>query len=149
MTRAQLSSTFAGLLLGAMLTAATVARADDQETIDYRKHIMKTMGEQAASINMILQQKAPPDNFAVHVKILTIAASTAKKAFEPKVPGGDAKPDVWANWPDFAKRLDALVAATADLAKTAQEGGVTAAGPKVPSALTCKSCHDSYRVARK
>ena len=76
-------------------------------------------------------------------------AATAKKAFEPNVPGGDAKPEVWANWKDFSKRLDDLTAATAELAKTAKAGGIAAAGPKVQDALTCKGCHDVYREKKK
>jgi cytochrome c556 len=131
------------------MMAARLARADDQDVIDYREHIMKTMGEQAAAIAQILQQKAPAENFAIHAQVLAITAATAKKAFEPKVVGGEAKPDVWAHWVDFAKRLDDLAAATADLASTAKSGGVSAAGPKVQSALTCKSCHDTYRVEKK
>jgi cytochrome c556 len=137
-----------GCTLLAVFTA-TVARADDQDVIDYREHIMSTLGEQAAAIGQILQQKAPADNFAVHVQILAITAATAKKAFEPKVPGGEAKPDIWAHWPDFAKRLDDLTAATADLAKTAKAGGIAAAAPKIQAALTCKSCHDTYRLEKK
>jgi len=98
---------------------------------------------------MIMQHKAPADNFVTHTRILAITAATAKSAFEPKVLGGDAKPEVWAQWADFSKRLDALTAATADLAKTAQAGGIAAAGPKVQSALNCKGCHDSYSVPKK
>jgi cytochrome c556 len=130
-------------------TASTLARADDQDVIDYREHIMKTMGEQAAAIGQILQQKAPAENFAVHVQILAVTAATAKVAFEPKVLGGEAKPDVWLHWADFAKRLDDLTAATADLANVAKAGGAAAAGPKVQAALSCKSCHDTYRVEKK
>lgn len=130
-------------------TASTLARADDQDVIDYREHIMKTMGEQAAAISQILQQKAPADNFAIHVQILAVTAATAKKAFESKVLGGEAKPDVWTHWADFAKRLDDLTAATADLANTAKSGGLAAAAPKVQAALTCKSCHETYRVDKK
>jgi cytochrome c556 len=126
-----------------------LAYADDQDVIDYREHIMKTMGEQAAAISQILQQKAPAENFAIHVQILAVTAATAKQAFQPQVPGGEAKPDVWARWADFAKRLDDLTAATADLAKTAKAGGVAAAAPKVETALTCKNCHDTYRVEKK
>ena len=137
------------LVLTAALLLPTAVRADDQDTIDYRQHIMKTMGEQAAAIGQILQQKAPPDNFAVHVQILAVTAATAKKAFEPKVLGGEAKPEVWAKWADFAKRLDDLTAATADLAKTAAAGGIAATAPKVQTALTCKSCHDTYREQKK
>lgn len=137
------------LVLVAALTAWSAARADDEDTIDYRKHIMRSMREQAASIAMVLQKKAPADNFATHVRILAVTAAMAKKAFEPKVPGGDAKPEVWSNWADFAKRLDTLVAATDELAKTAEAGGLPAAAPKVEAALSCKACHDKYKVPSK
>jgi len=137
---------FAFLVLS--LTALP-GRADDQDVIDYRQHIMKTMGEQMGAISMILQNKAPPDNFAVHMKILALAASQAKSAFQPKVPGGDAKPGVWTDWPDFSKRLDELVSATTDLATAAQHESVSQVGAKMQSALKCKGCHDTYRVPKK
>jgi cytochrome c556 len=138
-----------GLAIVIALTASPSVHADDQDVIDYRRHIMKTMGEEAAIVGMMMQHKVPAADFATHVQALATAAATAKKAFEPKVPGGDSKPDVWAQWPDFAKRLDALVADTDGLAKTAKEGGMAAAGPKVQTALTCKGCHDDYRVPKK
>jgi|ERR1700733_5043534 len=139
----------AGFILIATVMLPCAARADEQDTIDYRKHIMKTMGEQAAAITEILQQKAPAENFAVHAQILAVTAATAKKAFEPKVLGGEAKPDVWTHWADFAKGLDDLTAATADLAKTAKGGGVVTAAPKVEAALACKNCHDTYCAEKK
>ena len=139
----------AQMTLVACMGAAATAHADDQDVIDYRKHVMKTMGEEAAVLGMMLQKKVPATDFATHVEILATTAATAKKAFEPKVAGGDAKPEVWAQWPDFAKRLDALTAATDELAKTAKTGGIAAAGPKVQSSLTCKGCHDNYRVPKK
>jgi cytochrome c556 len=126
-----------------------VTHADDQDVIDYREHIMKTMGEQAAAISQILEKKIPADNFAVHLQILAVTAATAKKVFEPKVVGGEAKADVWAHWTDFAKRLDELTAATAALAATAQNSDPAAAAPKIQAALTCKSCHDLYREEKK
>lgn len=138
--------------LGAVLLAASrggVAVADDQDSIDYRQHIMKTIGEQAASITMILQHKAPAENLATHAKLLALSAATAKKAFEPKAPGGNCKPEVWSNWSDFSKRLDAFVAATDDLAKAAASGGVAAAGAKSHAALACQGCHDQYVIPKK
>jgi cytochrome c556 len=110
---------------------------------------MKSMGEQLAAIHMILDKKAPADNLAVHVKVLAVTAVQAEKAFEPKVPGGNSKPAVWSSWPDFAKRLDTLVASTSELAKTAQSGGAPALGPKLEAALNCQSCHDTYMVPAK
>lgn len=133
--------------LGSALLAS-MAFAEDQDTVDYREHIMKTMAEQVGALNQMRQGKIPVDNLAVHAEILAVTAATAKSAFTPKVVGGEAKADVWANWQDFAKRLDELVAVTADLSKMAKEEGIAAAGPKLQG-LTCKGCHDTYREAKK
>jgi cytochrome c556 len=141
--------TAAGVILVALLSVTGSVLADDQDVIDYRKHVMKSMGEQLAAIHLILEKKAPQDNLAAHMKVLAVTATQAKSAFEPKVPGGNSKPEVWSNWADFAKRLDALTASTASLAKTAQDGGATAIGPKLDSSLDCKSCHDLYMLPTK
>jgi cytochrome c556 len=137
------------LVLLATLAFGAASHADDQDTVDYRQHIMKTLGEQVAILGMMAQQKAPSDDFATHVQALALTAATAKAAFEPEIRGGNAKPEVWSQWADFEKRIDALAAATADLAKTAKSGGAAAAAPKLQSALTCKGCHDTYRVPKK
>ena len=122
----------------------SVSRADDQDVIDYRQHIMKTLGEQAMAIDQIVKQKAPPDHLATHVEILAITASTAKKAFEPQVQGGQAQAAVWTNWAEFAQRMDELAANTNELLKATKVGGVTATSLKLASTLTCKGCHDTF-----
>jgi cytochrome c556 len=133
------------LVMVACLVASGLVHADNDDTVDYREHIMKTMGEQAAAIDMIIKQKAPPNNFNTHIHILAIAASTALKAFEPKVIGGHAKPEIWANWADFSKRMNELTTTITALAKSADAGGITAVAPKMQASLTCKGCHDTYR----
>jgi cytochrome c556 len=55
---------------------------------------------------------------------------------------------VWANWAEFSKRLDDLVAATAEMDKAAKAGGLAAAVVKMQS-LPCKGCHDNYRQEDK
>ena len=135
--------------LGCLLCASLPSRADDQDVIDYRQHIMKTLGEQMDAVGMILENKAPPDNFATHMKVLAVTATQAKKAFEPKVPGGNAKPEVWSDWADFSKRLDEFVAGTSELAAAAQKDPVASVGGKLRSTLKCKSCHDTYRKPLK
>jgi len=120
------------------------ALADDQDVIDYRRHVMKTMGEQAAMIGMIIEKKAPAEALTTHADVLAITAKTAKAAFEPEMRGGAAKPEVWAKWADFSKRLDTLVVTTNDLAKSSKQGPA-AASAKV-KLLNCKNCHDTYRV---
>jgi len=134
-------------LLVALAMAAGPALADDQDVIDYRRHIMTTLGEQTAILGMILEKRAPANDIATHAQVLAVTAATAKMAFEQEIQGGDSKPEVWGKWDDFTKRMDALVAATADLAKAAKDGGAAAVGPKM-QALNCKSCHDTYRVPK-
>ena len=109
---------------------------------------MNTMDEQMAAIQQIIQHKAPADNFATHMQIMAVTAATAKAAFTAEVPGGRAKPDVWANWADFSKRLDELVTSTAALAKSAKEAGFEATAAKLGT-LNCKGCHDIYLEERK
>lgn len=137
-----------GLASLILAMAALPGRADDQDVIDYREHVMKTLGEQMGAVGMILEKKAPADNLALHLKVIAVTATQAKKAFEPKVLGGNAKPEVWSNWPDFSKRLDELVAATAEVAASGQHDSPAAVGEKL-KAVKCKSCHETYRVPPK
>ena len=137
------------MALGVLICATLPSRADDQDVIDYRTHVMKTLDEQLGAVGIILENKVPADNFATHLQVLAVTATQAKKAFEPKVPGGNAKPEVWSNWADFSKRLDELVATTADLASAAQHDSVAVVGGKLKSTLKCKSCHETYRKPLK
>ena len=121
------------------------ARADDKDVIDYREHIMNTLNEQAAALGQILSESVPDDNVIAHLDAIAVTASTALKAFTPKVPGGEAKPEVWSNWADFSKRMNEFVRMTADMARTAHEQGKEAGLANVVDALSCKGCHDTYR----
>ena len=137
-----------GIALILCTASATAFAYDDQDLIDYRQHIMATLGEQLTLLDMMVQKKAPATDFATQAQALAVTAATAKQAFEAKVSGGNAKPTVWQNWADFSKHMDEMTAATTDLAKLAKQGGIAAAGPKV-GALNCKGCHDTYMSGKK
>lgn len=137
------------LALAALTCMSASAIADDADIIDYRRHVMISLGEQLAAINMIVAKKVPPDAFATHVKTMAIVATQAKLAFEPQVAGGKSKPEVWSNWADFAKRLDAMVAAGDELAKAAKDGNAALVGPKINTAMDCDGCHKVYMVPGK
>jgi cytochrome c556 len=138
-----------GVALTTLLCLTSSALAEEADAVEYRKHVMKTLGEQLAAIDMIVAKKAPPDAFAVHVKTIAITTTQAKKAFELKVAGGASKPEVWSNWADFSKRLDAMVAAADGLAKEATTGNAASVGPKIKTALDCEGCHKIYMVPGK
>lgn len=125
-----------------------VAKADDKDVIDYRQHIMKTLDEQVASIGMIVSTQIEGDNLVAHVQAIALTAQTALKSFEPKIAGGDSKPEVWAMWPDFEKKMKDFAAGTAKLVDIAKTGGANAVNEAMVDALTCKACHDIYRVKK-
>jgi len=136
------------LLLAAAPLISTVAQADDEDTIAYRKHIMKTLDEQTAAIGMILSGVIPDDNLQLHMDAIATTAAMALRSFEPNVPGGDAKPEVWSNWEDFSKRMNTFAEKTANMAKVAREEGPENAGELAIEALDCKSCHKVYNSKR-
>jgi cytochrome c556 len=138
---------FAALFLALPLLPQAAA-ADDQDVIDYRRHIMETLREQAAALGMIMSGAIPDDNAVAHIDIIAATAATALKSFEPKVEGGDAKAEVWAQWDDFSSRMNDFAARTAAMSKTAHEKGKDEALLQVMDALTCKQCHDTYRVKK-
>ena len=136
-------------LLALPLTAQAQGQGKDRDVprdpiIAYRVEVMKTLGAQAAALGAIMQKKVPFDqNVALHAEAIALGAREALKAFEPKQPGGAAKPELWDHWADVSARFKALDAAASDLAKAAKNGPVDPNA--VLAALTCKSCHDVYR----
>lgn len=141
-----------GLAL-AVLAAPVMAHADDQDVMNYRKQIMKTMGEQNALMQMVVAGKVPADQFVSHVKTLHLASTQALKAFEPNVVGdgstGSAKAEVWSAWADFSKRMNEQVTKLAALEKAAVEGGMAKASPLIATSLDCRGCHENYRAPKK
>lgn len=127
------------------LQALASASAENADAIDYRQHIMNTLNEQAGALGEILAGAVPDDNVLAHLDALALTASTALKAFEPKVPGGQSKPEVWSNWADFSRRMNEFAQGAASMAKLAHEQGKEAGLAKVMDALSCKKCHDTYR----
>lgn len=139
-------------VLAAPLLALTLlptgSGADDQDVIDYRKHIMNTLEAQTAALGMIMSGAIPDDNVVVHMDIIAQTSAIALKAFEPRVEGGDARAEVWSKWDDFSARMNLFAERTATMSKTAHAIGKDEALLQVMDALTCKQCHDDYRVKK-
>ena len=128
------------LMSGVLLAADAPA---DKDIIDYRQDVMKTMDEQSAALGEMASGVIPQDNMGAHMQMLGLAASLALKAFTPKVQGGKAKPDVWANWDDFSKKMIDFAQKAADGAKA--QGTDAQLSALVDIANGCKGCHDMYR----
>jgi cytochrome c556 len=136
---------------GALLSSALLAaESTDKDVIDYRQDVMKTLEEQSSALGEIASGVIPNDNMNTHMEILALAASTALKAFTPKVQGGKAKPEIWTNWDDFQKKMNDFSDKATAGAKAAKEQGSDAAMTAlVDIANGCKGCHDMYRQETK
>jgi cytochrome c556 len=128
---------------------ATLPPSANQDVIDYRQHIMKTMNEETAALGEIVSMAIPDDELVAHIHAIALTASLAPRAFEPKVPGGEAKPEVWTNWADFSKRLNEFVSKVGASDKRAHEVSKEAVTGDILDSLNCKGCHDTYRKEKK
>lgn len=133
----------------AMLAATGPAWADDKDVIEYRRHIMKSLNEQSAILGQIASGLAPADNVVAHLDTVALLASTALKAFEPKVPGGESKPAVWKDWKDFSERMQEFAQQTDAAAKLARTDGPEPALTNMLEAMSCRGCHKVYREEKK
>jgi len=136
---------------GALLSGSLLAAdSDSKDVIDYRQDVMKSMEEQSSILGEMASGVVPTDNMNTDMQILALSASTALKAFQPKVPGGKAKPEIWTNWDDFSKKMNDFADKASAGAKAAQAQGTDAAMTElVDIANGCKGCHDMYREETK
>jgi len=147
--RLQLKIISSAALAMSMIAVPTVVSADEKDVIDYRQNIMRALGAQSAALGQTMSAAAPEENFAAHLEIIALLASTALKSFEPKVLGGESSPEVWAKWADFSEKMNAFAVNSAKVARTVRENGKDAAMGEVVAALPCKSCHDIYQEKKK
>jgi cytochrome c556 len=133
------------IVLAALIPATHAFASDEQDVIDYRSHIMKTLDAQTAALGMIVSTQIPADNLIAHLDTIALTAKQSLKSFEQKVLGGESKPLVWEQWKDFSERMNTFAIKTAELAQTARTKGQDAVVADMVGALACKSCHDIYR----
>jgi len=129
----------------ALVVLPAIAHADDKDVIDYRANLMKALDAHTAALGMMVSTQIEATDLIAHTDAIALNAKAALKAFEPKVLGGESKPEVWAQWADFSKRMNEFAQKTEELAKSAKTGGVPVVMEQMVDALTCKGCHDTYR----
>jgi hypothetical protein len=77
-------------------------------------------------------------------------AKEARTSFEPHVPGGRSKPEIWTTGADdYKKRMDNWVKAADEMVKVAEGGNKIGVISVMGEALPCKQCHDVYRTPPK
>lgn len=149
MKNVMLLATALMIVTGAQQSAHAV-EADD--AITYRKEVMEALGAHTSGVALIAQGKInDPKALAAHADMLARSAGLALAAFKDNTTGKgkektEAKPEIWAKWPEFEKDMKALEAQAQKLASAAASGGAKGALAELPAlSKTCKTCHESFR----
>jgi cytochrome c556 len=128
---------------------AAISKEDADGIIFERQQTMLSLEKNADMMGSIVAGEVPPDKLAETARAIANDAKDSYESFKQNVAGGRAKPEVWANWPDFSARMEAFVKNTEATAKLAESGGsLTAVTSTLGDALPCKQCHDVYRVPK-
>ncbi|MCW1427797.1 cytochrome c [Novosphingobium sp. JCM 18896] len=126
-----------------------MSKAEADGIIFERQNLMLQFDKDAELLGEIAAGLKPKDKLAEVTASIAETAAASKGAFEPRVPGGRAKPEVWSNWADYSRRLDDLEKNTKQLAEFGAKGDLTSVTNMLGGALQCKECHDVYRGPKK
>ena len=141
---------FAGPERGRADAATGTPSKEEAEGIIFeRQNIMLQIGKDAELLGEIAAGIKPPDKLAEVTKSIADSAEAAKAAFEPNVPGGRAKPEIWSNWADYSRRMNEFSANAKQLSELGAKGDLSGVTNALGSALPCKECHDVYRGPKK
>lgn len=138
------------LLLAGFALAATALYAADRTDPNAiaRAELMGVIGKNTKALGDMAGGKTAFDAATAEAAKAALAEAAAKIPDTFKEQGGpdpadEAKPEIWANWDDFAKKAAALATAATALDPASLESvqaGMGAIGG------ACKDCHSTYRM---
>lgn len=155
MSRSRLSfRAAAAVLAGGLIVAVPAAAADPDPdaSINYRKAVMSSIGDNMKAIAMMVKGQIPADQkMAYHAQAMALASLSAPEAFRPNTDGKGtekttAKTEVWDNWDEFESKLKDLTEAAYGMLALAAAGKSDSYGDQLQKlGGVCKGCHDDFR----
>jgi cytochrome c556 len=133
----------------AATSALALSKEETEGLIFERQQIMLQLDKDAKTLGMIASGATPPAKLAETTRAIAQGAKDSLEAFRAKVPGGRSKPEVWANYQDFMKRLESFSSNAEKMAKLGESGNVAMVNEVMIDALPCKQCHDVYRAPKQ
>lgn len=149
--RLPLSRAIAGRVLKAALALAlplvplSTVHGQAEDAVLARQLVMQQLDEEAEALGMIAARIEPPTKMAEHARNVARLAREANESFKANAPGGAAKPEIWRNWADYSKHMEAFIANADKMSKAADAGDLGGVTELLVDALPCKQCHDVYR----
>lgn len=150
------TSKVGGLVLVVWLLGSATAFAHSNATgiVKHRMEAMSDIAKNMRLIAAIMTQEKPFSSATVKQAALTIADHAMKiPAYFPE--GSNAKPSetlpvVWTDWDTFTRIASDLATGARSLAAIAgtASNGPDIRAPFVALTLTCRSCHDTFRIKK-
>lgn len=146
-----LSRAFAGRALKAALAVMlplmplSTVHGQAEDPVLARQLIMQELEDEAEALGSIAARITPPTKMAEHAHNVARLAKESYESFKPNAPGGAAKPEIWTNWADYSKHMEAFIANADKMTKAADAGDLNGVTEQLVDALPCKQCHDVYR----
>lgn len=131
------------------LVPLSAVQGQTEDPVLARQLIMQELDDDAEALGMIVARAVPATKMAEHARNVAKNAKDSFESFKQNAPGGNAKPEIWANWEDYSKRMEAFVANSEKMAKIAETGDINAVTEIMIDAMPCKGCHDVYRAKKK
>ncbi len=132
------------LALGLVLVGGMAFAAATNPAVVERQALMKSMGGAMKVLGGMAGGKTAFDPATAETARATIADASGQipAKFEPNETDAEsgAKADIWANWPAFLAKAEALNAAAKGMDATTVEGVQTGM-----AGFTCGECHKAYR----
>jgi cytochrome c556 len=145
------AAAFATALLFATVPAPPAeAQVKPADAIRYRQSAYQVLAWNFMPMSAMARGKLPFDarKFGMHAERVALLAPQLLEGFTVGSHVGDteAKPEIWANWADFQKKMKTLESEARKLAescKAADEAAIKVQFGRVGAA--CKACHDQYK----
>lgn len=146
-TRAML----AAIVATSLLSMQAIADTTPEDAADYRKAVMTALRGHIGAASMIVRGLVEDDGHLVsHAQGLADGARELGRVFQEgsNVGESEALPVIWEEPEAFAQAVAKTEEATAAFLAAAESGDTEAIGAAFRNVgMSCRGCHDKYRVA--
>ncbi|KDE40555.1 MAG: c-type cytochrome [Nitrincola lacisaponensis] len=135
-------------LTASLLFGSGMALADAAASVEYRQSVFKVVKWHMDSLGAMARGDVEfnADAAVHHARQVNAMSYMAQEGFGEGTLGGDAKPEIWSNWDQFAGGMERFQEVSGALVVAAEEGSLQALRPAVGQmGQTCRTCHDNFR----
>jgi cytochrome c556 len=141
----------AAIAAATLLSLQAIADTSPEDAADYRKAVMTALRGHIGASSMIVRGLVEDDGHLVsHAQGLADGASELSRVFQEgsNVGESEALPIIWEEPEAFAEAIAKAEEATAAFLAAAESGDKEAIGAAFRNVgMSCRGCHDRYRVA--